>query len=137
MSVPDRQAYAEVTILAFTAEGSLPFSIVKDLSQLNKELGKDKQVLDNLSMDKTTASYKMTHRLSKTLHEELIEDMKSSDFSLNIDECTSDTNQRVVTVLVSYFSEKENKVVTNHLSSFTVTTVDSETLYNHLVALFD
>ena len=110
---------------------------MKDLSQLNKELGKDKQVLDNLSMDKTTASYKMTHRLSKTLHEELIEDMKSSDFSLNIDECTSDTNQRVVTVLVSYFSEKEKKVVTKHLSSFTVTTVDSETLYNHLVALFD
>ncbi|XP_030828178.1 uncharacterized protein LOC115919185 [Strongylocentrotus purpuratus] len=137
VSLPDRQAYAEATILAFTAEHSLPFSIVNDLIHLNQELAKDKQVLENLSMDRTTASYKMTHGLSKTFHEELIEDLKSSHFSLNIDECTSETNQRVVTVLVSYFSEKENKVVTKHLSSFKVVTVNSETLYNHLVALFD
>lgn len=135
--VSDRVANAEATLLAFTAEHSLSLKVVPDLISLSKELARDKHALDRLSVDRTSASYKMKYGLAKTFEEELLEDLKQSYFSLNIDECTSETNHRVVTVLVSYFSLKEEKVVTKHLSSFSVTKVDSATLYNELVKLFE
>ena len=132
VSLTDRVSTAEATILAFAAEKSLPYTVVPDIIALIKSLSKDRQALDEISMDRTSASYKMTHRLGKIFQEEYVEDLQTSFFSLNIDECTSESNLRVVSVLVSYFSDKEQEVVVKHLSSFAVTKVDSQTLYQNL-----
>ncbi|XP_072042205.1 uncharacterized protein, partial [Amphiura filiformis] len=90
-----------------------------------------------LSIDRTSASYKTKYGLGQSFTEELIDDLKLYPFSLNMDEATSETNHRVVTVLVSYFCPQQEEVVVKHLASFAVIKVNSQTLYNEVVALFD
>lgn len=137
MSIADRVSIAEAKVLAFAAEKSMTFSDIPAIIALSKSLAKDKVALDTIHMDRTTASYKMTHGLGKTLKEELIEELQNTFFSLNIDECTSKTNIRVVAVLASYYSRRECKVVVKHLSSFSIIKVDSESLYSALVNMFE
>ncbi len=137
VSVSDRVATAEAKVLGFVAEKSMTFSDVPDIIALSKSLAKDKAALDQLKMDRTTASYKMIHGLGKTFEDELVSELRETLFSLNMDECTSQTNIKVVTVLVSYYSLKNQKVMVKHLSSFSIEKCDSETLYNELVKMFD
>ena len=53
---------------------------------------------------------------------------------MNMDEATK---KRVVSVLVCYYSENQEEVIVQHLASFSVIKVDSQTLYDEIVALFD
>ncbi|XP_060782423.1 uncharacterized protein LOC132889689 [Neoarius graeffei] len=124
-------------VLDVVAEHNLPLTMAPALIDLAKELAKDKKALDNLSMDRTTASYRIRHGLSKTFLEETINNIRSSPFSLNIDESTSNSNKRVLAILVSYYSEKNEKVLLEHLASIEVVKVDSESLYNVILDLFD
>lgn len=124
-------------VLGVVAEHNLPLTMAPALIDLAKELAKDKKALDNLSMDRTTASYRIRHGLSKTFLEETINNIRSSPFSLNIDESTSNSNKRVLAILVSYYSEKNEKVLLEHLASIEVVKVDSESLYNVILDLFD
>lgn len=137
VSLSDRVAMAEATVLGFTAEHSLPFTIVPELICLSKQFTKDKAAMDSLSVDRTSASYKTKYGLAKSFTEELVEELKFIPFSLNIDEATSKTNHRVVSVMVSYFCQKQQEVVVKHLASFPIIRVDSKSLYNELVELFE
>ncbi|XP_071506624.1 uncharacterized protein [Diadema antillarum] len=137
VSLADRVSTAEASLLAFAAEKSLPYSVVPDLIDLSKSLAKDKQVLDRLSMDRTTASYKMTHGLGRHFTDACVKDLQESFFSLNIDECTSKTNKHVLSVLVCYYSKSQQEIVVKHLTSFEVIKVDSQSLYNELVKVFE
>ena len=124
-------------VLAAITENNLPLSMAPVLVDLAKELSTDKKALDTLSMDRTTASYKLTHGLGKTLLERTLESIRQCKFSLNIDESTSNNHKRVLAILVSYFSKAEDKVVVEHLDSIEVVKVDAKSLYSALVKLFD
>ncbi|XP_011677577.2 uncharacterized protein LOC105444695 [Strongylocentrotus purpuratus] len=128
----DRKANQEAMLLAFMAEKSLPFTMAPDLIDLSKALSSDQKVLNELSMDRNTASYKMRFGLAKTMEDELIADLQKNKFSMNIDEATSDNNKKVLSVLVSYFSDKAGKVVIRHLASMSLTVVNSENLRNKM-----
>ena len=69
------------------------------------------------------------------MQDALFKDLKTSYFSLNIDEATSDNKQRVFSVLVSYFSMLLNKVVVRHFASISVIRVNSASLQETLVSL--
>nr|XP_026695260.1 uncharacterized protein LOC113475366 [Ciona intestinalis] len=125
----DRVNNAQAMVLAVISENNLPLSIAPVLINLAKELSKDKKVLDNLTMDRTTASYKLTHGLSKTLLDRTLAEIRKCKFSLNIDESTSNSHKRVFAILVSYFSETEQHVVVEHLASIEVIKVDTKSLY--------
>lgn len=87
-------------------------------------------------MDRTTASYKLREGLAPYLQVSVLEELRSSPFSLNIDEATSKTNQRVLAVLVSHFSPSANRVLVHHLDAIIVTTVTAEALFKELEGLF-
>lgn len=133
----DRVANAQATVLSVIAEHSLPLSISPILIDLAKELSKDSRMLQSLSMDRTSASYKLNHGLKKTILEETVMILKNHAFSLNIDEATSKTHKRILGVLVSFWSPTEQQIVIEHLGAIELTTVNSETLYEALVALFE
>jgi hypothetical protein len=135
--VPDREKNAEATILGFIAEHSLPYTIAPALVELVKELSKDRNALNGLSMHDTTALYKMRYGLAKTMHEELVETLRTTKFSMNIDEATSTNLERVLAVLVSYYCEKEKKVVVRHLTSVSVIRVTAEALYDEIVKIME
>ena len=107
-------------LLGFLAKKSLPFTLAQPIIDLSKELASDPKALNALSMDRNTASFKICFGLAKTMQDELFKDLKTSYFSLNIDEATSDNKQRVFSVLVSYFSTSLNKVGVRHFASISV-----------------
>ena len=62
----------------------------------------------------------MTNGVAKTFSDRLYDELKVYHLLLNFDETTSKNLKKVVTVLASYFSESEQKVVVVHLSPFDV-----------------
>jgi len=101
-----------------------------------QELAKDPKSLNHLTLDRTTSSYKMRFGLGKTFQDETITALRTTPFSLNIDESTSNSHKRVLAVLVSYYSQKRKMVVVEHLDSLEVVKVDSLSLFEKLQALF-
>lgn len=102
-----------------------------------QELAKDPKALAELSMDRTSASYKLTHGVKKTILDEVLEEIRDVPFSLNIDEATSKTNKRVLGVLVSYWSEKHERMVVQHLAALELISVTAESLFSALDGLFE
>lgn len=126
----------QAMILGVIAEHSLPLTMAPVILDVAKELGKDRKALASNTMDRTAASYKMTHGLQKTINERTVASIKQCPFSLNIDESTSNNHKRVLAVLVSYFSERETTVVVEHLTSLELIKVDAISIYDALVDYF-
>lgn len=124
-------------LLDVVAENSLPFTMVPVLIQLTQELAKDKKLLANLSMDRTSASYKMNYGLRKTIESDIIQDIRGTPFSLNIDEATSNNNKHVLSILVSYYSQAEKQIVLEHLAAVEVVRVCTDSILEKLEALFE
>ncbi|GBN13793.1 hypothetical protein AVEN_133559-1 [Araneus ventricosus] len=133
----DRITNAQSLILGVLAENNLPFTMSPVLIELSKVLASDKKALNHLNMSRTAASYKMRLGLAKTFMDETAENLRSSKFSLNIDEATSNNFKRVLSVLVSYFSPIQNKVIIEHLASVSVIRVTSESLFKEIVKVFE
>ena len=132
----DRKLNMEAQLLGFMAERDIPFNHSDDLIQLSQNMAKDIKVLNAMSMDRTTASYKLSFGLAKYFQDKLDKDLQKTFFSLNIDESTSNSNEKIVAVLVSYFSTDEKQVVVKHLESFSIVTADSATLFNKVCEMF-
>lgn len=99
-------------------------------------LTSDKKVLNHLSMTRTKASYKMRHGLAKTFFKEMSRNLKSRKFSLNIDEATSSYFKSVLSILAIYFRPDASKVIVEHLGTVCVTRVNTQTLFDEMVKLF-
>ncbi|VDI50671.1 Hypothetical predicted protein [Mytilus galloprovincialis] len=93
-SFQDRVTNMESMVVAFTSENSLSFSLVPKMLELAKTLSDDKKALDSITMNRTTASYKTRFGVGKTFEEDLIRCLKTSCFSLNMDESTSSNYQK-------------------------------------------
>ena len=128
--------FLQATVLGVLAENSLPMTMAPVMINTAKALAKDKAALDRLSMDRTTASYKMTYGLGGSFLGKTVTAMRTCPFSLNIDESTSKGLKRVLAVLVSYYSCEEDAVLVEHLASLELIKVNSESLYEALVELF-
>ena len=74
------------------------------------------------------------YELSKTLNDELMPNLRSAPFSMNMDEATATINMRVCSLLVCYFNGVD--IVTEHLDSFNAPVVNSTTLYHEVMDAF-
>nr|XP_047145783.1 uncharacterized protein LOC124818745 isoform X2 [Hydra vulgaris] len=135
VSFRDRTSNAEAMTLTFICEHNLPISLTSHMIEYAKEMSKDHRVLKNLKMFRTTASYKLREGLGEAFHAELVFDMKIKMFSLNIDECFSAKNEKVLSILLAYFCDKTNKVVLKHYASLSLVTVNAESLFNAVIYL--
>ncbi|XP_052282792.1 uncharacterized protein LOC127879778 [Dreissena polymorpha] len=88
-------------------------------------------------MDRTSASYKMTYGLKRTFHTQTLQSIREQEFSLNIDEATSNNNKKVLSVLVSYFSKTEGRVVVEHLAALELENCKTSTIFEALCDLFE
>ncbi|KAG1654912.1 Transmembrane protein 94 [Nymphon striatum] len=124
-------------VLGVIAEHSLPLSMAPVLIGLSKKLAKDSKALTKLSLDRTTAAYKLRFGLADTMLARTIENIKQVPFSLNMDESTSKNLLRVFTILVSYYSDSSHEVVVEHLASVSLIKVASAPLFEQITGLFD
>ena len=74
------------------------------------------------------------HRLIKTLKDELMAKLRSTPFSINMDEATATNNIQVCSLLVCCFNGDD--VVTEHLDSFNAPVVNNSTLYHEVMDVF-
>ena len=119
------------------AEHSLPFTLAPVLTDLAKTLAEDPKALAHLSMDRTTASYKMSYGVAETFKERIVRNMRQTPFSLNIDESTSSNDKRVLAVLVSFYNNISNSVVCEHMESVELIKINAESIYNVIVDLIE
>ncbi|KAG1669230.1 CDP-diacylglycerol--glycerol-3-phosphate 3-phosphatidyltransferase, mitochondrial [Nymphon striatum] len=127
----------QAMVLGVIAEHSLPLSMAPVLIGLSKKLAKDSKALTKLSLDRTTAAYKLRFGLADTMLARTIENIKQVPFSLNMDESTSKNLLRVFTILVSYYSDSSHEVVVEHLASVSLIKVASAPLFEQITGLFD
>ena len=103
ISVADRVSNVEAFILSFTVENSLPLSKVPKLVDFAKSLAKDAKALNGVKMDRTAATYKLKEGLALHRHDNLVDKMKVFPFSINMDECTSNSNKKVFLCFGEFF----------------------------------
>lgn len=99
------------------AEHDLLFTMARPLVNLCKKLAVDKNVLAKLSVSNNHASYLNTHCLAPEFKRQLTEKLKKVTFSMNVDEATNLKTNRILNVLVRFFDDDLEKVVTQHLAS--------------------
>ena len=132
----DRITHMEGMVLGFVAEHNLPFAMAHHVVELANEMNRDPKAAKKLRLARTTASYKLRYGLAYGLEEELIKKLKEGFFSLNLDEATSTTHHKVLTLLVSYFCEYKKEVIVEHLTSLNLPIVNSETVYDAVTTYF-
>lgn len=104
--------------------------------ELAQTLALDKPALEGMKLSRTAASYKMVLRLGHTLSERTFKHMRHNPFSIYLDESVSSAYKKVLSVLVSYFSQDMKSVVVEHLGSIEVTKVTAQHLESSLVNFF-
>lgn len=82
----DRIRNLEAKLFGFIVEHNLLLSMSKPLTDLAQEFSNDKEALERLSMNRTTALYKLIFSFSKTVEDAHLEELLVSSFSLYIDE---------------------------------------------------
>ena len=68
--------------------------------------------------------------------DQLVQQLKTVSFSLNIDGSTNTNNEKYVSVWVSYFCTEKNEIAVSHLESFKVVKADSESIFKTIKKLF-
>ena len=85
--------------------------------------------LSQLSVDRTTASYKMNCGLAESFGEKLVQNLRQTQFSFNIDESTISNDRKVLAVLVSFYNKQSKFVVCEHWESKELIKVSAESIY--------
>lgn len=88
-------------------------------------------------MNRTTASYFNYVCSWKTFEHDVIAMLKSTQFSLNMDESTNNIFQRVVTILISFYCPVMKQVKICHFGSRSCVNVKRETLYDAFVNMIE
>ena len=122
-------------IISFVCEKRLPLFLAGDVATLAWELVRDTKTLAKVKLKRTAAQYKLQFGVAKTLEDSMLSEIRSTYYSLNLDEAISSNHHRVLTVSVSYFNQGK-KEVCKHLASINVPAVTIENILNTLINLF-
>lgn len=133
--VSDRVTCAKLRICAFLAEHCLPFSLSPDLIDLVKTLASDQERCKKLSMCRKTATYTLTHGLARSVKLELHQKLKTTYFSINLDESTDNAGRKFVNVLVRFYDDAKGEVVTQLLGNYSESHATSANLFAGLAEL--
>lgn len=129
--------FLQAMVLGTIAQHSLPLSIAPVLVELSQALALDKPALQKMRLSRTAATYKMVEGMGRTYSDRILSAMQQYPFSLNLDESTSVSNKKVLSVLVSYFNQKSKAVEVGHLCSLEILKCSAENLEKTLVDFFD
>ena len=67
---------------------------------------------------RVTASYKLGEGLASTINEDLVDVLRTTYFSLNVDECMSNNYEKMFSVLSTFHSETQKSVSQTYVSLF-------------------
>ena len=134
--VSDRKHHLENYILYFIAENSLPLSVVPKIIESFQFLSRDPKALPQLRVNLAAASYKLKHGLSVYIRKKVFDCMKRCPFGINVDECTSNNSQKVLSILVSYFDIEIGESVGQHYESISLIELNAKSLLERICNCF-
>ena len=102
---------------AFVCEHTLPFSMAEHLVAYAKRMAEEKNALQKLRMSRTSATYVITHGVAKSFKDDLKEKLKGKFFSLNVEEATNNSMDKIINILIQYFDEDTQRTAFEHLGS--------------------
>ncbi|KYM96048.1 hypothetical protein ALC62_13298 [Cyphomyrmex costatus] len=122
----------EIRMSAFFATHNIAFEIVDDLVPLLKHSFTDSQIAKDLTLSRKKCTQIINNVLGKRESERIISNLVNTKFSILVDESTSITNDKVLCVLVKYFSVQYKKVVTELLELIALDATDcsAEKIYS-------
>jgi hypothetical protein len=85
--------------------------------QFAQRLAEDQPALAQLSMSRTALTYTTTHGLAKAFRDSLSATLKGKFFSLNIDEATNNSMDKLINVMLQHYDEEQGRVVLDHLGT--------------------
>ena len=115
------------------AENALSFTLALKIIELSQTLIRDQATLSTLSMSRTTVSYKLKYGISKTIKDHLINILKNTPFSLNVDESISNAGESIFTTLVQFFEDNQKEVIIHHLASHKLELSSAFSLYSAII----
>ena len=98
---------------------------------------RDLKASSQLQMNRTAATYKFKHGLSVYVRKNVVDCMKKYPFSINIDECTSNSSLKVFSILVSYFDTEIGASVVQHYTSVSLIEVNEKSLLECICNCFE
>lgn len=113
----DKVTRAEVLMIFRMIKHNHSFASQEDLSDVLKVAFADDHVVRDMSLGATKASYSVAYGLGPYYHQQLVDDVKRSMYTLIIDETTTQQNYKQLDLLVRYWSVNDNKVKINYFDS--------------------
>ncbi|XP_057324621.1 uncharacterized protein LOC130667150 [Microplitis mediator] len=102
---------AELQIAAFIAEHT-SINTVHHLTELLKKIDPKSDVFNNMKLHRTKCAMLMKNILGPCMLEDLVNDVKECPYSLIIDESTDISTEKVLCIMIRYFSKKKKKIIT-------------------------
>lgn len=118
---------AELKIAAYVAEHS-SIKAVDHLGVLIKNLDPASPVLKDLKLHRSKCSALIRNVISPCFLEELLEEVGDSHYSVIIDETTTIDTKKVMCMIIRFFSEKQNKIITQFYRLIEIESADATSL---------
>ena len=125
----DKVKEAEIKIAAFLAEHNIAFNVMDHLSELIPTLFPDSQIASNIKCKRTKATCIVRNVLGAQFHEDLVSQLKTSPFSILLDETTDVSTTKQLCAVVRLFDSSTECIASRFFRLYEVSKADAETLF--------
>ena len=134
----ERVSCLEAQVLAFASSHALSHETTADLVELLKEATKDPDAVHGLQLSSTSIKRKLVHGMASGFTDTLIDTLKKTPFSLNIDEAlTKNGGLKLLSFLVCFYDFNKEKTVIHNLKTVTVLNTKAETMFTATQEIFE
>lgn len=103
---------AEILLCGFISEHNLSFNLMNHLTAVCKQAFPDSKIANSMNLSRTKATSIVVNVIGKNYNEDLVDILKSTCFSIIIDESTDVGCLKTLCICVKYFEESNNKFQT-------------------------
>lgn len=126
-SISKSRKIAELKVAAFICE-HCSLKTVDHLVSVIKKLDSSSQILSDMNLHRTKCTSLILNVIAPCLLNDLILDVGDNKFSLIIDESTAVDSTKMLCLMIKYFSEKKQKIITTYYRLIEIEGGDASTL---------
>lgn len=133
----DKVLSAEMKWAAFLAEHDVPVNISENIQELFISMFPDSKIAQQFTCARTKATYLITDGFGYSVHSSLVDRLKETKFSILIDESNKIQGQKYLHILVRYFANEEQSVITEFYKAVIVNQGRAENIITAINAAFE